>query len=75
MRLLIEQSSFMDVEFIEDGENYGSNSDRFTFKLRAQQPIQVNGKEVEELSFDIIGPIELNEFLRAMTKIKKVVKR
>jgi hypothetical protein len=56
MRILIEQSSFMDVEFIQHETNRGDNGDRFTIKLRAEgQPVEFNGKEIGELAFDIVG--------------------
>ena len=74
MRVLIEQSAFMDVEFIKHARNCCNNSDRFTFKLRAEsQPIQVDGKDVSELSFDVTGVFELDEMINAMVEIKKLI--
>jgi hypothetical protein len=74
MKYTIEQGGFMDVEFESHPSNDGNNSDRFTIKLRAEgQRIEFNGMEVAELSFDIIGNFELNEFLTAISGIKRFV--
>ena len=74
MIVKIEQSAFMDIEFEDHAQNCGNNSDRFSFKLRAEgQKIEVYGEEVDELAFDITGSFELHEFLFAMGKIKDIV--
>jgi hypothetical protein len=75
MKTSIEQAGFMDVDFITHESNIGDNRDIFTFKLRAEgQPIEVGGLEVDELSFDIIGGAELEEFLSAMSMIRSLIR-
>ena len=67
--------SFLSVEFLPDAENFNNNSDEFTFRLTAVggQPLKVNEKEVDELTFTIVGPCELADFFSEIERIKRKV--
>ena len=69
MKITISNCDFIDVTC--EGTYTGNNGDTYTFTITTPggQSCLLNGEEVEEFSFAIVGNAELAEFFKAIENI------
>lgn len=74
MRVAINHCDFLGIEFDDSEGNTGDNGDTYTFTISTPggQPCLLNGEEVENFSFSIVGNVELQEFFASIDAIRRL---